>query len=76
MKMMKVFEMSSMPDDIKAIWTDYVCMAGDRGYLSFWIEGDMLEEGEENRFFLAPLANWLIEQGAELDEHILVEFDW
>jgi hypothetical protein len=76
MKMMKTFDMSDMPSDIEAIWNEYACENGKRGYLSFWVEDDMFENGEDNRFFLLPLANWLIEQGAEIDEHILVEFDW
>ena len=76
MKLMKTFDMDGMPEDIQRIWVEEACENGNRGYLSFWVEEDMLEDGGDSRFHLAPLANWLIEQGAELNEHILVEYDW
>lgn len=77
MKMMKTFDMYEMPADIQRIWIEEACEYGNRGYLNFWVEEDMLEEpDEDSRSHLAPLANWLLEQGAELNEHILVEYDW
>ena len=81
MKLMKTFEMSDMPEDIQDIWTDWVMDYGSRGYISVWVTDDMRFEFDfmVNEYVTskyAPLAAWLIEQGAEENEHILVEYDW
>ena len=77
MKFMKTFERHEMSKNIKAIWDDYACDNGNRGYISVWVNDEMRlnwEDGTASKY--APLAGWLIEQGAEEDEHILVEYDW
>jgi hypothetical protein len=76
MKMMKAFRMADMPKDIKALWDDYACDCGNRGYLSVWVNDEMRLNEDNSPSNYAHLAAWLIEQGAGEDEHILVEYDW
>ena len=66
-----------MPEDITALWDDWACDEGNRGYLSVWVNDEMrLNWEDDTPSKYAPLAAWLIEQGAGEDEHILVEYDW
>lgn len=81
MKLMKTFTRDEMPEDICDIWDDWAMDSGNRGYLSVWVNDDMRLEYDDtlNEYVTskyAPLAAWLIEQGASEDEHILVEYDW
>lgn len=81
MKLTKTFDMSDMPPNIQSIWTDWAMDYGNRGYVSVAVDDDMRFEFDfmANEYVTskyAPLADWLIEQGAEEDEHILVEYDW
>ena len=69
---MKVFDAPYEPTEVWKVWCNYNDGMGVRGYTNLCVDDDLLlEDG-----YYAPLYNWLIANGAEHGETVLVEYDW
>ena len=77
MEMMKVFEAPYEPTEVWNAWCNY-CEDRGRRYIMVWVDdlrydesSDILQDGP-----WTPIYNWLISEGAENGETVLVNYDW
>lgn len=70
MKLMKVFDAPYEPKEVRKAWYHYNDLSM-RGYISICVDDDLLSENG----YYAPLYNWLIANGAEHGETVLVEYN-
>jgi hypothetical protein len=81
MTLMKVFDCQDMPDDIKKIFFDIMeprfkaLMLGNDCYVDFDIDFEEPESIDESDKLLM-IQKWLLENGAELDDTVLINYWW
>jgi hypothetical protein len=72
-RVMKVFDCQEMPDDIRKMFFD-VSVALNDSYVEYLIE-DPRWESEWSASYIA-INNWLIANGAELNEKVIISHWW
>lgn len=81
MKMMKVFEWPDT-DIVSDAWQLYNECGSNRGYVTMWVDeqlqkGDLdWDETTEGPWLYGAIYDWLIANGAEHGETVLVNYDW
>ncbi len=76
-KLIKSFDMQSLPKDIKQDMADY-CSGYSNGYhVSFHIdEPDFIKNPNEYGPYVKKINNWLLANGAESGEKIYIHYWW
>lgn len=81
MKLMKVFDAPYEPTEVWDAWCHYNDGMGVRGYTCLSVDEDLRDgypdyEVEEGPWPCKVIYDWLIANGAEHGETVLVEYDW
>lgn len=79
-KVLKVFEVLDMPNDIKqttAEWLRDLNRTAIIHTIEYWTAEEYKEwYPDKVQYACSPLDVWLIEQGAQNDEEVVLLYDW
>ena len=68
---MKVFDSSDLPGDVYEWIADYLEVSNGI-YRSWWVPNEL----SVVKSYRNDVNNWLLENGAELNEQVLIKFSW
>ena len=75
METLKVFDCQDMPDKIREQFFYREARDSDC-YVAWWVEPKITQEtGNQNEDY-TPVDGWLLEQGATVDEKVLIHHWW
>ena len=72
MKMMKVFDSQEMPQEVCNYFFEH-SEAGNDCYLKVFVEPEVLADGT---LVYTPVVTWLMQNGAEIWDEVLVSHWW